>query len=574
MSHASYLHNRLPCASRDMKSPNEIATGSPGDINNLRIFGTRAWVKKLDNEIKKGDKVKPTAFRGVYLGVANHQKGCKFYIEETNRLVVRESATYDTSKAWNSHGLKPGPGEAKLVTERKAGGKPMPLVDHNNRPTRARNPPTNRLHPSVSVFQTQTVPTPKSPVPKSMKQAVKGEDRDRWIKAAISELESLKSNDVFEEVNIPPNQKLLYMLWVLAKKEDEHGNVIRFKARTCVNGKQQVEGIHFTETHASVPAHATIRAVMSVAAAKKMRLRQWDFETAFLNSELEEEIYVVPPFGSSVPPGRCWRLKKCIYGLRQASRSWFNCLASALKKAGLRQSDADPCLFIGKDSMGRDYYLVFHVDDIMLAVSDLKTEEMLYKLLSKQFKIKKMGDISWFLGMKITHLPCGGYRVDQEKYVSDVLKRFGAYDVTPIDTPGDPKARLAEAMDTPLQPEEVEYATGKNLRLYKEILGSVLYAATMTRPDIACVVGLLSRAMDSPRKAHWDGVKRLLRYLRGTLSLGLTYTGNVHLQGYTDANWGGDTEKRSTSGFVFFINGGRYRGLRGDKGGCVVFMRI
>ena len=100
--------------------------------------------------------------------------------------------------------------------------------------------------------------------------------------------------------------------------------------------------------------------------------------------------------------------------------------------------------------------------------------------------------------------------MDQEKYVSDVLKRFGAYDVTPIDTPGDPKARLAEAMDTPLQPEEVEYATGKNLRLYKEILGSVLYAATMTRPDIACVVGLLSRAMDSPRKAHWDGDKRLL----------------------------------------------------------------
>ena len=324
----------------------------------------------------------------MYLGIADLQKGFKFYIDETKKLVVRESARFDTGHAWNTHGLKRGPNEAKLIIERTAAGTPMPLMDHNNRPTRKRNPPTNRLHPSFSVFPNYGVPEPKTATPKSMRKAVQGPDKDKWIKAAISELDSLKLNDVYEEVDIPPNEKLLYMLWVLAKKEDEDGNVVRFKARTCVNGKQQVEGVHFTETHAPVPAHATIRTVLSTAAAKKMRVRQWDFETAFLNSPLEEEIFVHPPFGYAKRPGKCWALKKYMYGLRQASRSWFKCLTEALEKVGLKQSAADPCLFIGKDDTGRDYYLVFHVDDIMLAVSDLKTEEMLYNLLSKQFKIK------------------------------------------------------------------------------------------------------------------------------------------------------------------------------------------
>jgi len=125
-----------------------------------------------------------------------------------------------------------------------------------------------------------------------------------------------------------------------------------------------------------------------------------------------------------------------------------------------------------------------------------------------------------------------------------------------VDTPGDPKAKLAAAMSTPLTTEEEKRATGEYLKQYKEIVGSLLYAATMTRPDIACVVGLLSRAMDAPREVHWLAATRVLRYLRGTLSLGLRYSGRVQLQGYTDANWGGDTFKTSTSGFLFFLNGG------------------
>ena len=317
-----------------------------------------------------------------------------------------------------------------------------------------------------------------------------------------------------------------------------------------------MEGLHYTETTAPVPAAATIRAVLAVASAKRMRVRQWDFETAFLNSPIEEEIFVHPPFGAKVRKGKCWKLKKCCYGLKQASRSWFKCLVGALEGAGLRQSNADPCLFIGKDELGRDFYFVFHVDDVMLAVHDTKTENVLYAKLRKLFRIKKMGDISWFLGMKVERIPGGGYRIDQEKYVTDVLRRFGAYNVTPVDTPGIAKDKLAEAMSTPLTEEEKKENTNENLKLYKEIVGSVLYAAMMTRPDIACVVGLLSRAMDGPRRVHWIAIRRLFRYLRGTLSLGLTFSGGVKLIGFTDANWGGDVDKTSTSGYVFSLNGG------------------
>ena len=480
---------------------------------------------------------------------------------------MRESATFDTSERWNTHGLKPGPKEEKWTREHPTSTTSDPEPALQRRPTRAVRPP-GRLHAGTGgagytfhtdayhegyAFHTYALPTPD--IPASMKKAVHGPNGQKWKKAGIDELDSLNRYNVYEVVDIPPRTRLLHMLWVLAKKEDEHGNVVRYKARTVVNGSQQVEGLHYNETAAPVPTAATIRTVLAVSAARGLKVRQWDFETAFLNSPIEEEVYVHPPYGVHVPKGKCWRLKKCIYGLKQASRSWFMCLVDALKSQGLTQSEADPCLFIGKDSMGQDYYFVFHVDDVMLAVQDKKTEEKLHKALSKLFRIKRMGDISWFLGMKVTRTKAG-YRIDQEKYTTDILRRFGSYDVTPVDTPGVAKDKLAAAASRPLTEAEQKMNTPAKVKLYKAIIGSVLYAAMMTRPDIACVVGLLSRVMDGPRAEHWAGVHRLFRYLRGTTSLGLTFSGSVKLSGHTDANWGGDTNKKSTSGYVFSLNGG------------------
>ena len=560
VDYASFLHNRLPCRTRDMRSPFELAFGAAPDLSNCQIFGTRCFIKKLNNEIKASEKMSPVAFRGVFLGLARKQKGYRVFNEETRKVVVRESVTFDTSTRWNSHGLEPGPNEDKLVRERNATGRTMPLTDHKRRPTRSRAPP-QRLQEgrtfATSVIKNGPVLSYSPDVPKSMKKAVQGPEGQFWRVSGAAELESLRSNDVYEVVPIPEGVKLLHMLWVLAKKQDEHGRVIRFKARTVVNGSQQVHGEHYTATAAPVPAAQTIRTVISVAAARRMKLRQWDFETAFLNSTLEEgiRVHTRPPFGVKLPPGMCWRLKRSIYGLKQASRDWFNTLTAALEEAGLTQSTADPCLFIGKDRHGKDFYFVFHVDDCLLAVDDLETETELYNKLAKVFKINRMGKLSWFLGMKIEHLRDGGFRIHQAKYITDVLKRFGAWDCTPVDTPGDPKAKLHMLVGRGVQLTKQEEKKAKG-PLYKEIVGSILYAASWTRPEIADVVGLLSRAMDCPKMEHWKAVKRLLRYLRGTVDLGLTYKGRVNLEGYTDANWAGDTECRSTGGYVFFLNGG------------------
>ncbi len=595
IEYASYLHNRMPCPSRDGQSPFQIVNaGILPNLDNCKVFGSRCWVKKLPNEIAQGDAMSARAYNAVYLGPGRTQKGDKVFIIERQKVLVRESVKFDTSPAWNSHGLQPKEGEKKFIRECASQQRPTvaPLRDHRSRPTRTRKPPSQIIpgytfHMSSaygscyanstrgdqywsiqdSHFPNHNTNSKSNPRPSgysgdpaqkpgSMRKALRGQNATFWNEARLSELASLDRYDAVEMADIPPHTKLLHMIWILALKQDEHGNTVRYKARTCVNGSQQVEGIHYTDTTAPVPAAATIRTVLSIAAAKSMKIRQWDFETAFLNSPLEEEIYVHPPFGTTLPKGKCWRLKKCIYGLKQASRNWFGCLKAALEKAGLKQTEADPCLFIGKDEHRRDYYFLFHVDDVLLAVHDVRTENKLLKTLSAMFKIKAMGNINWFLGMKVTCLKEGGYKIDQEQYVTKILQKFQAYNYTPTDTPGTDKHKLAQAATTPSTKEDLRHQTPAKIKLYKEIVGSLLFAAMMTRPDIACVVGLLSRAMDKPKLVHWLAVKHIFRYLRGTLSLGLVYAGKVRLIGYSDANWGGDVDKTSTSGYIFKLNGG------------------
>ena len=205
VNYAAYIHNRLPSATRDQKSPFEITTGVEPDLSRCRIFGTRAWVTKLPNEIAVGDKMSAKAFAGVYLGPARKQNGNRFYVPSRQTVLVRESATYDTSATWNTHGLQPGPDEAKLAVDKQPRGRPMPLTDHTQRSKRTRAPPT-RLHEGYSFasqvtdlynrshttcYFTPTISGVKTAVPSSMRKAVIGPERIKWIEAAIAEIESL-----------------------------------------------------------------------------------------------------------------------------------------------------------------------------------------------------------------------------------------------------------------------------------------------------------------------------------------------------------------------------------------------
>ena len=235
-----------------------------------------------------------------------------------------------------------------------------------------------------------------------------------------------------------------------------------------------------------------------------------------------------------------------MYGLKQASRTWYQTLKDFLKKLGFSQFQHEKCLFTN----GRTYIAVY-VDDLVLASTEMPELTSVKKKLSDHFQMVDLGRINYILGLNIEITP-DSITMHQQQYVDKLLETFGMGDCTTCDTPSDARVVLLkeDKISKPL----------KNVSLYQCLVGSLLYLSTRTRPDIAYAVSTVSKFSHSPSNAHWTAAICILRYLRKTRSLGISYTRGVSavLQGYSDANHGGkaDGQRKSTSGNIFFLAGG------------------
>lgn len=281
-----------------------------------------------------------------------------------------------------------------------------------------------------------------------------------------------------------------------------------------------------------------------------------DVKTAFLNGELDEEIYMDQPAGfvADGQERKVCKLKRSIYGLKQSSRQWYLRFHQAVLLNGFTMIEEDHCVYV-KRSKGSFIIMSLYVDDILLAGNDKDIIVATKGWLSSNFEMKDMGEADYILGVKILRDRSKKLLgLSQQTYIKKVLERFQMSDCKPIDNPVVKGENLYQEM-CPKTQDEIE----KMARVpYASAVGSLMYAMMCTQPDICYAVGLVSRFQSNPGLAHWKAVKRILRYLRGTMDYVLCYKGSdLRLVGYSDADWGSDLdERKSTSGYTFLLNNG------------------
>ena len=376
-------------------------------------------------------------------------------------------------------------------------------------------------------------------------------------------MESLHTNKVWDLVELPKDRKTVGSKWVFKTKRSADGTVERHKARLVAQGYTQQYGQDYDETFSPVVRFESLRTVIALSVQNGLKLHQMDVTTAFLNGELKEEVYMRQPEGYTVKgkENLVCRLEKSIYGIKQSSRCWNSALDTHLKKMGFVQSAGDPCLYMSSE--GEMFLIAVYVDDILLAGKSDKRMAKVKQALSQQFQVKDMGELHYFLGVRVIQDPStGSVWIGQQSYTENVLRRFGMENSKPIRTPVDTSTKLVKAKDED---------TCVDQQLYQSAVGSLLYLSIATRPDIAYAVSNVAKFCAKPTKQHWVAVKRILRYLRGTHTFGLLYTKQVtkNCVGFSDADWGGDlNDCKSTSGYMFQV-GGTAISWRSKKQACV-----
>ncbi|KAI3523294.1 hypothetical protein L1887_01354 [Cichorium endivia] len=322
------------------------------------------------------------------------------------------------------------------------------------------------------------------------------------------ELAEFERNNVWDLVPTPEGVSVVGSRWVYRNKTDDQGVIVRNKARLVVKGYSQQEGIDYDETFAPVARIEAIRIFLAYAAHKNFKVYQMDVQCAFLNGEIDRDVYVQQPpgFEDSRFPTYSFKLQKAVDGLKQAPRAWYSTLSKFLEESNFSRGTIDPTLF------------------------------------------RKANQIST------------GIFIHQEKYIESLLKKYSIENASVAKTP----MSISFDLDSDLSGKSVDQKT------YRGMIGSLLYL-TSSRPDIMFATCLCARYQANPKESHLLVVKRIFKYLRGTTSLDIWYPtkGSFMLQAFTDSDYGGcKLDRKSTSGSCQFL-GGKLVSWTSKKQSCV-----
>jgi hypothetical protein len=607
---AAYLINRMPSKVLQFQTPLQSLSKTHSLPTLLQIppkvFGCVCYVHIHKQHRSKLD---PRAQKCIFLGYSTTQKGYKCYHPPSTKILVSMDVTFledqayfsggdlehslqgenlqSEEKSWNvlptlelnsvpSSGpaldsreqasldqsndqlVVPVTGNPEIVSSLEPTTPVDSHVDDSNMPIALRKstrtcpsiyryPISNyvsshRLSPSCKAFANQLSSVS---IPKNLQEAL---NNPRWKAAMVEEMEALQKNSTWKLVELPKDKKTVGCKWVFTVKHKADGSIERFKARLVAKGYTQTYGIDYQETFAPVAKINTIRVLLSLAANLEWPLQQFDVKNAFLHGDLEEEVYMdfPPGFSTSSESGKVCRLRKSLYGLKQSPRAWFGRFTHSMRKYGYHQSQSDHTLFLKHSNEGKVTALIVYVDDIVVTGNDIMEMGKLKTYLAKEFEIKDLGTLRYFLGIEVARSKEGIF-VSQRKYVLDLLVETGMLACKPIDTPIEQNHRLGEDVDdTPVDRER-----------YQKLVGKLIYLSH-TRPDIAFAVSVVSQFMHAPCEKHMEAVYRILRYLKSAPGKGLMLYKNGHLEveGYTDADWAGSiTDRRSTSGYCTFVGG-------------------
>ncbi|GKA07871.1 retrovirus-related pol polyprotein from transposon TNT 1-94 [Tanacetum coccineum] len=358
------------------------------------------------------------------------------------------------------------------------------------------NEPLNKK--IVNIKESKDHPIDSVIVPKNVKEAIQDES---WTMSMQEELNQFKTNDVWSLVPPPDNQTIIGTKWVFKNKLDENGVISRNKSRLVAQGYNQQEGIDFDETYAPVARLESIRILLAYACAHDFNLFQMDVKSDFLNGFINEKVYVAQPpsFIDFEKPNHVFKLKKALFGLKQAPKAWYDRLKA---------------------------FLLDHMYTMGL------------------FKMSMMGELNFFPGLQVKQLEYGIFFY-QSRYIKEMLKKFSLEDSKPIKTPMSSETKLTEDEDG----ESVDDTK------YHGMIGSLLYL-TASRPNIMFGVCLCACFQEVPKTSHLEVVKRIFRYIKGTTHLGLWYPKGTGVETivYADSDHMGDyVDRKSTSGVCTFM---------------------
>lgn len=582
---ASFLRNLSPTR-ESLLTPWERFTGRKPDISKLRVFGSRAYVMVPQRQRGKLD---PVAVPGVMVGYEAHLSAWRIWVPSEDRVHVSTDVTFDERKSGLPDFHSDFDSDSDSDSDEEDGGQvviplQIPPVNTGNEPgddagdgagngaavvpgnaqaEGGQAPAAQGLRVSTRSNKGQNKALEKDFVvnllasevliPETFEEAMASDHADWWREAMNLEIASLREKGTYTLEEASLDIRALGVKWVFSVKADKHGVVERFKARLVVKGFMQREGVDFEDVFAPVSRHATLRAFLAMVAAADMELHQLDVKTAFLNGDLEEEIFIrQPPGFEEGGPNVVARLHKALYGLRQASRAWHKTLHQFLVSEGFRVSQADPSLYI-RETDGEVVYLLIYVDDVLIASCDLQAVADVKADIMSRFECRDMGEADVFLGMEIVrdreNLTLA---ISQRRMIRELVAEYHMESAHPKPVPLAPGTVLSRA-DADERIDREKYP-------YSELIGSLLYIAGCTRPDISQAVGVLTRHMSCPGVAHWKAAKEVVRYLSGTAEFGLFFGSErveEGLVGFSDADHAGCVDSRkSTTGYVFTLHGG------------------
>ena len=591
MRHACQCHNVMPAHNHLQCTPWQMLTGSKPDVSKFRAWGCLVWYLIPDHErdSKVSPRAWPAVHLGfdpnrhgylVYIPNKNRiTTGIHVTFQEHRFLKV--TPTHVTGLPRIPRPLKR---PQMLYKEPRDASQPAPALptlmrdrgrvdndraddddddsDHDsasdarenvdNRPTRVgtygppppratRNP--NPAYANVIIDDVMNKSfaikigdaSSDIPVPKTYDEAMSSHLRERWIAAMEKEISSLIKHDTWELMSIdevPHDRKVVKSRFVYTIKYNRDGTIERFKARFVACGYSQVEGFDYSETFSATLRSTSFRLLVAIAAGKKLTLEHFDVTSAFTQSKIDAEIYVESPPGNFTPKDskgrpKVLKLRKALYGTKQASKLWQDTLVHHLtKNMGFTRLSYDPCLFM----LRKNSHVMIcgvYVDDVVLAHD---SPELLSWFTHKfagpdGFNASHLGKLKWFLGMAVDQHSDGSITINQTPYIDKMLAKFVPSHTSSTRAhtmPCDPES--FQRLTTSRNPVEREKASKLP---YLEIVGSLLYLSTMTRPDIAYHLSVLCSYMHDPSVACYNAALDLLLYVAHTRHYYLRYSGST-----------------------------------------------
>ncbi|KAK2452968.1 putative mitochondrial protein [Trifolium repens] len=585
---ATYMMNRSPTLNVKNMTPEEAWSGVKPSVHYFRVFGCIAHVHIHDSQRKKLDN---KSKRCVLLGVSEESKVYKLYDPVDKKIIISRDVVFEESKSWewgksqnksnkvNQNGLADELSDteemindaAELLDTKEINNDAAELLD-NDDTTIVDNTTSESEEEETPVRQTRIRKTPakfndyvtgraaeeeidlhnlavynNSQDPSTYEEAMK---MKVWREAMKAEIEALQKNDTWELTVLPAGCKSIGVKWVYKTKYNEKGDIDKYKARLVAKGYTQRHGIDFNEVFAPVARWDTIRSILALAANNRWNVFQLDVKSAFLHGELAEDIYVNQPAGYS-NGDKCmvYKLKKALYGLKQAPRAWYSKIETYFASETFMKCPHEHTLFVKYGDKSGVLIVSLYVDDLIYTGNDQGLIENFKSSMKRKFAMTDLGKMRYFLGMEVNQSSEGIY-MHQCKYATEILSRFGMENCNKVCSPIVPGCRLSKN----------ENGKATDASEYKQMMGCLMYLLA-SRPDLAFSVCLVARYMDRPTEIHVAAVKRIMRYLKGTLSYGMLYKAddnkNLCLIGWSDSDYAGDLDDRkSTTGYLYMLGSG------------------